>query len=175
MSWEFRCSLLACSNQCRLPSQHLTTTRNSRHRWCKTYKNRIREPGENVRFMIEENNIRVTNYSLTKSEVCREISNWSLAVTTNYSLTNSEVCREISNWSLAVLTARQRGQCFETKARCNSGFGLPVDLVPLNYLLADLVPPPKCRFYLNIFNISIVIYIVDFISMISVELINRCV
>ena len=36
------------------------------------------------------------------------------------------------------------------------GFGPPgpnllVDLVPLNYILADLVPPPKCRFYLNVF------------------------
>ena len=60
------------------------------------------------------------------------------------------------------------------------GFGPPgpnllADLVPLNYILADLVPPPKCRYYLNIFNISIVIYIVDFISMISVQLINHCV
>ena len=40
--------------------------------------------------------------------------------------------------------------------RCNSGFGPPgpnllADLVSLNYILADLVPPPKCRFYLNIF------------------------
>ena len=36
------------------------------------------------------------------------------------------------------------------------GFGHPgpnlqVGLVPLNYILADLVPPPKCRYYLNIF------------------------
>ena len=31
--------------------------------------------------------------------------------------------------------------------RYNSGFGPPADLVPLNYILADLVPPPL----LNIF------------------------
>ena len=37
------------------------------------------------------------------------------------------------------------------KSRCNSGFGPPADLVPLNYILADLVPRPKCRFCLNIF------------------------
>ena len=52
--------------------------------------------------------------------------------------------------------------------RRNSGLGIPqiwsssdqigrpgpnlvADLVPLNYILADLIPPPKCRFYLNIF------------------------
>ena len=33
----------------------------------------------------------------------------------------------------------------------DSGAGVTADLVPLNYILADLVPPPKCRFYLNIF------------------------
>ena len=32
---------------------------------------------------------------------------------------------------------------FKTQYRlCNSGFGPPADLVPLNYILADLVPPP---------------------------------
>ena len=31
------------------------------------------------------------------------------------------------------------------------GSSVTADLVPLNYILADLVPPPKYRFYLNIF------------------------
>ena len=34
---------------------------------------------------------------------------------TNYSLTESEVCREVSNGSLVVLTKRQRGECVKTE------------------------------------------------------------
>ena len=50
---------------------------------------------------------------------------------------------------------------------------MTADLVPHNYILADLVPPSKMSIFSYIFfNISIVVYIVDFISMISVELIN---
>ena len=30
------------------------------------------------------------------------------------------------------------------EGQCNSRFGPPADLVPLNYILADLIPPPKC-------------------------------
>ena len=83
---------------------------------------------------------------------------------------------------------------FSTLTLCNSGFGPPkdlvpprtksaskfgppgpnllADLVPLNYILADLLPPVD--FIKIYFNISIVIYIVDFIAPISVELINHC-